>query len=156
MRRRWWLVAVLMVGILNSGCAAIGLTVLATGMGVGAGAATGYTLDGIAYRTFNASIDDTSNAALKSLRRMDVKIESDTKGAVQDGKPETREIVGVAGDRKIYVELEKLTTRTTRIRVTAKQGWFFRDRSTAGEIIAQTADALDEAPSLSQKGRQPS
>ncbi len=61
--------------------------------------------------------------------------------------------MAVAGDRKIYIELEKLTSRTTRMRVTAKQGWFWRDRSTAGEFIAQTADAVDETPTLSQKGR---
>lgn len=153
MRRTWSVVAILMVATLSSGCAAVGLAVLATGLGVGAGTATGYTLDGIAYRTFTASIDDTRSAALRSFRRMDVKVESDAKVAGEEGKPETREIVGLAGDRKIHVELEKLTQRTTRIRVTAKHGWFLRDRSTAGEIIAQTADALEETPALSQKGR---
>lgn len=153
MRRTCSMVVLLLIATVSSGCAAIGLTVLATGLGVGAGAATGYTLDGIAYRTFTASIDDTRNAALRSLRRMDVKIDSDTKTAAEEGKPERREIVGIAGDRKIHVELEKLTQRTTRIRVTAKHGWFLRDRSTAGEIIAQTADALEETPALSQKGR---
>lgn len=153
MRRTWSVAAILLVATLSNGCAAIGLTVLATGLGVGAGAATGYTLDGIAYRTFTASLEDTRNAALRSLRRMDVKVESDARTASEDGKPETREIIGLAGDRKIHVELEKLTQRTTRIRVTAKHGWFLRDRSTAGEIIAQTADALEETPALSQKGR---
>lgn len=153
MRRIWSVVALIGVVTLGSGCAAVGLTLLATGLGVGAGAATGYTLDGIAYRTFTSSIDDTRNAALRSLRRMDVKVESDTKTAAEEDKPETREIVGIAGDRKIHIELQKLTQRTTRIRVTAKHGWFLRDRSTAGEIIAQTADALDETPALSQKGR---
>ncbi|MBI2219233.1 MAG: hypothetical protein HYU51_18285 [Candidatus Rokubacteria bacterium] len=42
----------------RTGCAAIGLTVLGTGLGVAAGQGTAYTLDGIAYRTFTASVDD--------------------------------------------------------------------------------------------------
>ncbi|MBI1736059.1 MAG: hypothetical protein HYR51_12865 [Candidatus Rokubacteria bacterium] len=42
------LVAIL-VAALNGGCAAIGLTLIGAGLGVGAGTATGYTMDGIAY-----------------------------------------------------------------------------------------------------------
>lgn len=143
------------IGVASGGCVAVGLVAVATGLGVGAGTATGYTLDGIAFRTFTASIDDTHGAALRTLRRMEMKVESDKvaeKAQNDASKPEKREMVALAGDRKIYVELEKLTPRTTRMRVTAKQGWFWRDRSTAGEVIAQTADALEESPALSQKG----
>ena len=153
MRRFVFLVGLLTLGVSSSGCAAVGLAVVGTALGVGAGTGTAYTLDGIAYRTFTASVEDTRQASLTTMRRMDMKVETDTKVAGDEGKPESREIVAVAGDRKIYIELEKLTTRTTRMRVTAKQGWFWRDRSTAGEIIAQTADAIDEKPSLSQKSK---
>lgn len=151
MRRMQLAVALVVITLTSGGCVAVGLTLLATGLGVAAGTGTAYTLDGIAYRTFAASIDDMRNAALRTLRRMEMKVETDTKAAVEDGKPETREIVALAGDRKIHVELEKLTPRTTRMRVTAKQGWFWRDRSTAGEVIAQTADALEETPALGRK-----
>jgi uncharacterized protein DUF3568 len=154
MRAIRYVALIVLIAVANGGCVALGLAAAATGLGVGAGAATGYTLDGIAYRTFNASLDETHGAALKSLHRMDMKLESDNKIQSDDAaKPEKREMIALAGDRKVYVDLEKLTSRTTRIRVTAKQGWFWRDRSTAGEIIAQTADALDESPALSQKGR---
>jgi hypothetical protein len=51
------------------------------------------------------------------------------------------------------VELEKLTSRTTRMRITAKVGWFLRDRATAGEFIVQTERALDDLPALTQKSR---
>ena len=129
------------------GCAAVGLTLFATGAGIAAGTGTAYTLDGIAYRTFTAPIDDMRRATLASFRRMDIAVERDQ---VTD---EGRELVAKAADRTVYVEFERLTTRTTRMRVTAKQGWFFRDRATAGEIIAQTERSLDELPALTQKTR---
>ena len=53
----------------------------------------------------------------------------------------------------VTIELERLTGRTTRMRVTAKHGAIFRDRSTAGEIIAQTERALDELPAVSHRAR---
>lgn len=154
-----------------SGCAAVGLTLFGVGAGVAAGTGTGYTLDGIAYRTFTASLDEMRHATLTSLKRMDIAIKSDdivksddggkrnegrtevTRGKSDPAPPAGREIVAEAGDRKVYVELERLTARTTRMRVTAKQGVFFRDRATAGEIIAQTERALDEVPSVSQKAK---
>ena len=117
------------------------------GAGVAAGTGTGYTLDGIAYRTFSASIENTRAATLRALKRMDVAVKTD------EATDQGRNIVGQAADRTIYIELEKLTTRTTRIRVTAKKGWFWRDRSTAGEIVAQTEQALDDTPAVTQKGR---
>ena len=141
----------LALSVLSGGCAAIGLAVVGTALGVAGGTGTAYTLDGIAYRTFTASIDDTRQATLTTLRRMDMKVETDVKAPSEEGKPESREIVALAGNRKLYVELEKLTSRTTRMRVTAKQGWFWRDRATAGEFIAQAADAIDEKPTLSRK-----
>jgi hypothetical protein len=153
MRRSLVFAGMLALGLSSAGCAAVGLAIVGTALGVGAGTGTAYTLDGIAYRTFTASIEDTRQAALRTMRRMDMKVETDTKVAAADTRLESREIVAVAGDRKIYIELEKLTSRTTRMRVTAKQGWFWRDRATAGEIIAQTADAVDETPTLLQKGR---
>lgn len=127
------------------GCAALGLLVLGTGAGVAAGTGTAYTLDGIAYRTFTAPIDDVRRATLTTLKRMDIAVKSDASTA------EGRALVADAGDRTIYIDLERLTNRTTRMRVTAKQGWFFRDRATAGELIAQTEQALDDLPALSQK-----
>jgi len=136
----------------SGGCAAIGIAVVGTALGVAGGTGTAYMLDGIAYRTFTASIEDTRQAALRTTRRMDMQVEKDVALPVEEGKLETREIVANAGDRKVFVELEKLTSRTTRMRVTAKQGWFWRDRATAGEFVAQTADAVEEGPALSRKG----
>jgi len=131
----------------TQGCAAVGLTLFASGAGVAVGTGTSYTLDGIAYRTFSAPIDELRHATLVTFRRMDIGLETDE--VSEDG----RAMVGKAGDRTVYVDLERLTGRTTRMRVTAKQGWFWRDRSTAGEIIAQTERSLDELPALTKKAR---
>lgn len=140
------LIAVSILG--SSGCAAVGLTMLGVGAGVAAGTGTSYTLDGIAYRTFNASLDELNRATLTTLRQMDIRVKSD------EPSVEGRALTAQAGDRAIEIELEQLTKRTTRMRVTAKHGMFWRDRSTAGEIIAQTERALDEHPALSQKAKQ--
>lgn len=131
----------------SQGCAAFGLTVFGVGAGVGAGTGTQYTLDSVAYRTFTAPLDDVAHATRASLKRMDIAVRED------EATAEGRTLAAQADNRKIEIELERLTSRTTRMRVSAKQGWFFRDRATAGEIIAQTERSLDELPMLSQKTR---
>ena len=39
------------------------------------------------------------------------------------------------------------------MRVVVKKGWLFRDRATAGEIVPQTADTLDNKSALAKSGR---
>ncbi|MEK7700397.1 MAG: DUF3568 family protein [candidate division NC10 bacterium] len=147
-RSRNGFVALATVVLLGTqGCAAVGLTLFGVGAGVSAGTGTQYTLDSIAYRTFTAPLDEMRRATLATFRRMDIALQSD------DSTAEGRSIIGQAADRTIDIELESLTSRTTRMRVTAKQGWFFRDRATAGEIIAQTERSLDDLPAVSQKTR---
>lgn len=129
------------------GCAAVGLTLFGVGAGVAAGSGTQYTLDSIAYRTFTAPLEDMRRATLATFKRMDITLQGDD--VTDDG----RRIAGQAADRAIEIGLERLTSQTTRMRVSAKQGWFFKDRATAGEIIAQTERSLDELPAVSQKTR---
>jgi hypothetical protein len=131
----------------TQGCAGAGLTLLGVGAGTAAGSSTAYTLDGIAYRTFTAPIEDVRRATSTSLRRMDMQVKTDR--PTDSGCS----IVALASERTVTIELEKLTARTTRVRVTAKHGAIFRDRSTAGEIIAQTERSLDELPAVSHRAR---
>lgn len=128
------------------GCAAIALAVVGSGVGVAAGTATGYTLDGIAYRTFAAPLERVHKATLTTFRRMDIIVVSNEEEPEAPG----RKITAQAGDRKVHLELQKLTAKTTRIRVTAKHGVFFRDRATAGEIITQVEHSLDEMAAVSK------
>lgn len=129
----------------TQGCAAVALTLIGSGAGVAAGTATGYTLDGIAYRTFTAPIERVRRAALTTFRRMDIAVVSD-----EEDEGTGRKIVAQAGDRTVHLELRKLTGKTTRIRVTAKYSTFLRDRATAGEIIAQVEHSLDEMTAISR------
>ena len=145
---RKFIVALVTAVLLGTqGCAAVGLTLFGVGAGLSAGTGTQYTLDSIAYRTFTAPLQDIRRATLAAFKRMAITLQND------DMMDTGRHVVGQAGDRTVDIELERLTARTTRMRVTAKQGWFFRDRATAGEIIAQTERSLDELPAVTQKTR---
>lgn len=129
---------VLLIGsAVSSGCAAVGLTLLGVGAGLSGSAAVSYTLDSIAYKTFTASEVGLRLATLKALKRMDIK--------VNENQPTDsgRRIVAEAGDRTVEIEIDRLTPKTSRMRVNVKQGWFFKDRATAAEIIVQTERTLD-------------
>ena len=145
---RWiamWLIVLGLAG--NQGCAAVGLTLFGVGAGVGSATGVSYTLDSIAYKTFNTPLESLEGATRKSLKRMDMEVKETQ--PIDIGK----KIVAVAEDRTIEIELERLTAKTSRMRVNAKQGWLFKDRATATEIIVQTERALEEQSVLSQKGR---
>ncbi len=146
MRPNLFVLVVAIAALAAHGCAAVGLTLFGVGAGVGAGTGTAYTLDGIAFRTFTAPLDSTRVATIASLKRMAMPIKTD------EGAPEGRTIIALAGDRTIDIELQSLTPHTTRIRVTAKYKVILR-RATAGEIIAQVERSLEEMPRLSQTPR---
>jgi Protein of unknown function (DUF3568) len=134
------------IGLLSTqGCAAVGLTLFGAGAGVTAGTGVSYSLDSIAYKTFTASLQGLHGATRQTLRQMDI--------AVQEDQPTAsgRTLVAAAGDRTIEIALDRLTARTSRMRVNAKQGWFFKDRAT--EIIVQTARTLEDEPVLSKKAK---
>jgi hypothetical protein len=138
---RWVTVGLAVMILVGApGCAAVGLTLLGVGAGVSAGTGVSYTLDSIAYKTFTAPEEGLRAATLKTLKRMDIKVEENQK--TESG----RKIVAVAEDRAIEIELDRLTSQTTRMRVNVKQGMFFKDRATATEIIIQTDRTLDDAP----------
>jgi uncharacterized protein DUF3568 len=121
------------------GCAAAGLTLASAGAGVSMGAGVEHTLNGIVYKTFGVSVNELRFAALKTLDRMDMPL-------TVDEKTETGwALTATASERTIEIELERLTERTTRMRIVANEGKiFFKDASTATEIITQTAQTLQD------------
>ena len=134
-------IALLSVALL-SGCAAAGLTVASAGAGVGLATGVDHTLIGTVYKTFTVSVNELRFATLKALDRMDMKLAKDQ--AQAGGWA----IEASAADRVIEIELERLSGKTTRMRVVANQGgWFLRDSATANEIVVQTAGSLDESHS---------
>jgi len=132
---------VVLLGVLSllNGCAAVALTMLTVGAGVATGTSVSYTLDGFAYRTFTAPLPQVEKATRAALDKMGIKIEATAK--TEQGKA----IKAIGIEREIEVELEMVTTKTTRIRTVAKQGLFFKDRATATEIILQTEKILGTA-----------
>ncbi len=119
-----------------SGCAAVGMTLFGVGAGVATGTSVSYTLDGIAYRTFTASLPQLEGATRTALDRMGIRVSETAK--TEQGKA----IKALTNDREIEIELEMVSAKTTRIRTVAKQGLFFKDRATATEIIMQTEKVL--------------
>ncbi len=145
MKRRLVLLLLLLLGTAGtSGCAALALTVFGSGAGIGAGATSNYLLDSIVYKTFTVPESGLRVATLRTLKRMAIEVKENE--ATEAGTT----IVAVAGDRTVEIELDRLTARTSRMRVNVKQGWFFRDRASATEIIAQTGRTLDDDPQLAR------
>lgn len=115
------------------GCAAVGVTMLGVGAGIGAA----HQLGGISYKTFTESLPDVKRATVAALRRMAIEVSAVER--MENGE----RIVAKATGREIEIELESLTPRTTRMRTVAREdGGLLVDSATAVEIIIQTEKAL--------------
>jgi hypothetical protein len=122
------------------GCAGAGLAVVGAGTGVAMGTGVDYTLNGIAFKTFTAPLEEVRVATRGGLETMGIEI---TKDAAAENDDNAWRIEGVANNRQIGIDLQRLTPKTTRVRVVAEDGIIFKDKATEAEIIYQTADALD-------------
>ncbi len=174
MNAQWTRVVVMVVtAAMLQGCAELGFIALSTAASQG----VSYTLDSIAYKTFTSSVEGLEAATLRTLDRMDIKVTKnepridkdekneagtkkggkdeagDTKAAKTEARDRGRAIAATAGDRTVEIELDRITERTSRIRVVVKQGWLFRDRATATEIILQIAQVFDDNPALARLGK---
>lgn len=115
------------------GCIALALT---AGSMVGS-AGVNHTLSGIAYKTFNNSMDELRGATLITLAEMEMDVTLD------EANDAGWAFKADAVDREIDIELERISSKTTRMRVVAHEGMiFFKDSATATEIIIVTADNL--------------
>jgi hypothetical protein len=115
-----------------TGCAAVVLTAgsLAAGTGIS------HTLSGVVSKTFTAPMKTVEYANLRALKDMGINVVG--RETNEDGE---RVVTAEANDRKIEVLLEPLSSRTTRIRAMARDG-FLQDGATATEIILQTERVL--------------
>ena len=114
------------------------LSVVGAGAGVAAGAGVEHTMNGIVYKTFDSSLNEVRFATLKMFDHMGMPVTADAK--TDNGWT----LSATASDRTIDVDLERVTDKTTRMRVVANKGdIFFKDASTATEIINQTAQIVD-------------
>jgi hypothetical protein len=115
-----------------SGCAAIGLTAL----GVGGAVGINHQLGGIVYKTFTEPLPKVRRASLTALKQMEVSVQGVEKTDIGEV------IKATAANRAIEIQLEALTPKTTRMRVTADSDGLFKDSATATEIILQTERAI--------------
>jgi hypothetical protein len=138
MRFGW--IASLGLAVWLQGCAAAGLAVMGAGAGVGMGTGVEHTLNGVNYKTFAIPLDSVHSATRGTLARLGMPITADAR--TQTGYS----LTASAADRTIDIQLERLTPQTTRMRVVANEGAFFKDSSTATEIILQTAQSLENNP----------
>jgi hypothetical protein len=116
-----------------SGCVAAALTA----GGVAGGAGVNHTLSGIVYKTFTTPVKELRVATLKTLNRMQMKVDGDKQAEFG------WQINASAFDRTIDIELERLTPATTRMRVSTSKDTFFKDSATSTEIILQTAQIVE-------------
>jgi hypothetical protein len=139
----------LLIAVASTGCAALAVPLVVTGMGTAAGTGVGYTLDSITYKTFTVPIQGLTQATLLTLEKMDMKLLDNQETDAG------RTITAQAADRTIDIELDRLTTRATRMRVVARRNWFLQDRATATEVILQTDRTLTLNPHLAARSTSP-
>ncbi|MGA7145701.1 MAG: DUF3568 family protein [Desulfobacterales bacterium] len=113
-----------------SGCTAVALT--------GAGVGVSYTLSNVAYRSFSAPVDRVHDATIAALKKMGIMIDDDTSS--ESGVTITAETSGL----DIVINLEKVTSNTTQVKVDARKNFFLKDKATAAEIINQVGKILGE------------
>jgi hypothetical protein len=126
------------------GCAGLPLAMFTIAAGTGTGAGVGHTLDSITYKTFAVPLTGLGQATVMTLDRLDMPVME------IENTEEGQTITALAGDRTIEVELDRLTTTATRMRVVAKKNFLIRDRATATEIIMQTDRTLSDHPYLAK------
>ena len=102
--------AVVLLALTLQGCAAAALTVVGTGLGVGAGAGVEHTMNGIVYKTFEASLNELRFATLKMFDHLGMPVTADQK------TDEGWTLTATASDRTIDVTLERVTDKMTRMR----------------------------------------
>ena len=127
-----------------SGCAGLPLAAFSIVAGTGAGAGVGHALDSITYKTFSVPLSGLSRATIMTLDRLDMPVME------VENTEEGQAITAQAGDRTVEIELDRLTTTASRMRVVVKKSLLIRDRATATEIIMQTDRTLSDHPSLAR------
>mgnify|MGYP001614309886 FL=1 len=119
----------LCIALLSSGCASVLLT--------GASGGVAYTVTNVAYKTVTFPFEQVEGAVHAALKRMGIKEAGKKK--IENGV----EISATTDRLKIYIELERITNKTTKISVNAKKNVVLKDSATAAEIIEQIETILE-------------
>lgn len=110
-----------------SGCAAA-LSAVGTGVLMGAE----YVMDSPVAKSITCEVNRMKKAALIALCKMKITVEEVRR--IEEGE----EILASAPKLQIKIELKRITSKVTQIRVTAEKGFLRWDKETAEEILQQT------------------
>ena len=103
----------------------------------GAGGGVAYTMTNVAYKTVSYPINSVEASLKKALKKMGIEGgERKSTDGVVTIKTKTEKLV-------IEITLERVTPKTTRIKVDAREGLVLKDKATATEIISQTEKSLE-------------
>ncbi|MDA8105481.1 MAG: DUF3568 family protein [Nitrospiraceae bacterium] len=114
--------------LLLSGCTSVLVS--------GAGAGVAYTVTNVAYKTIVSPIDQVEFANRLALMKMRIKYVERIEAG--DGVM----IIAETSDLDIYIDLEKITPKTTKMSVDAKKNIVMKDKATAVAIIEETEALL--------------
>jgi hypothetical protein len=124
-------VLLLFLGISHAGCEyAVGPALTGVSMGVA------YLYTNIAERTVCCNLDRMGRATLLALRKMGISVCDQSKDESE------RKIWAKAKDLDIVIKLKEITHKSTKIRVSARNG-IMKDKVTAFEIIRQSVEAAE-------------
>jgi hypothetical protein len=114
--------------LLLSGCASVLIA--------GASGGVAYSVTNIAYKTIPCPIDQVEFANRLALIKMGMKY-------VEVIKTENRaKIFAETSELEIYIDLNKITPKSTKISVDAKKNFLLKDKATAEAIIDETEAML--------------
>ena len=117
----------LMISLLFSG----GCTAIIAGGATGTLTGLEYVFDNLAHKTFTSEVATVKSVSIEVLEEM---------GFNHEETVPTRTGFKISAATKqlaIEIEIERVTTRASRVTVNAKRGWFRKDHATASEIIRQ-------------------
>ena len=115
-----------------SGCAALAISALGAGAGIG----IPYVLTDCADRTLNFSFEQVNRATPPILKKMDIDMVKQS--SIKNGK----RILASANELDITIDMEQVTSKATRVTVNAKKNPLLKDKATAEEIINQLEKSL--------------
>ena len=122
----------LCLGISHAGCEyAVGPALTGVSMGVA------YLYTNVAEKTVCYNLDRMGRATLLALRKMGISVCDQSK---DEGE---RKIRAKAKDLDIIIKLKEITHKSTKIRVSARNG-IMKDKATALEIIRQSVEAAED------------
>ncbi|MFZ2198037.1 MAG: DUF3568 family protein [Thermodesulfovibrionales bacterium] len=114
--------------LLLSGCASVLIA--------GASGGVAYSVTNIAYKTVQRPIDQVDLANRLALMKMGIKY-------VEVMRTENRtRIFAKTSELKIYIDLDKITPKSTKISVDAQKNFLVKDKATAEAIIDETEAML--------------